>query len=83
MDKPSNLTVIRNRIKKAQPGTVYVAVDFVSISDKANINAYLAVLAEDGVLRRVLRGVYYKPHYNELLQEHVAPDTDKAMCPQE
>ena len=77
MDKPSNLTVIRNRIKKAQPGTVYVAVDFVSISDKANINAYLAVLAEDGVLRRVLRGVYYKPHYNELLQEHVAPDTDK------
>ena len=77
MDKPSNLTVIRNRIKKAQPGTVYVAVDFVSISDKANINAYLAVLAEDGVLRRVLRGVYYKPHYNELLQEHVAPDIDK------
>ena len=77
MDKPSNLTVIRNRIKKAQPGTVYVAVDFVSISDKANINAYLAVLAEDGVLRRVLRGVYYKPYYNELLQEHVAPDTDK------
>ncbi len=39
MDKPSNLTVIRNRIKKAQPGTVYVAVDFVNISDKTNINA--------------------------------------------
>ena len=77
MDKPSNLTVIRNRIKKAQPGTIYVAVDFVNISDKANINAYLAVLAEEGVLFRVLRGVYYKPNYNELLQEHVAPDTNK------
>ena len=77
MDKPSNLTVIRNRIKKAQPGTVYVAVDFVNISDKTNINAYLAVLAEEGILRRILRGVYYKPNYNELLKEYVAPDTDK------
>ena len=77
MDKPSNLTVIKNRIKKAQPGTVYVAVDFVNISDKTNINAYLAVLAEQGVLHRVLRGVYYKPSYNELLKEYVAPDTDK------
>ena len=77
MDKPSNLTVIRNRIKKSQPGTVYVAVDFVNISDKTNINAYLAVLAEQCVLHRILRGVYYKPNYNELLKEYVAPDTDK------
>lgn len=77
MDKPSNLTVIRERIKKSQPGTVYVAVDFVDISDKTNINAYLAVLADEGVLCRILRGVYYKPSYNEFLKEYVAPDTDK------
>lgn len=77
MDKPSNLIAIRNRIKKAQSGTVYVAIDFVNISDKTNINAYLAILAEEGVLGRVIRGVYYKPNYNELLQEYVAPDTDK------
>ena len=77
MDKPSNLTVIRDRIKKSQPGTVYVAVDFVDISDKTNINAYLAVLADERVLCRVLRGVYYKPSYNEFLKEYVAPDADK------
>lgn len=77
MDKPSNLTVIRKRIKKAQPGTVYVAVDFVNISDKNNINAYLAVLSEEGVLCRLLRGVYYKPNYNEFLKEYVVPDIDK------
>ena len=77
MDKPSNLTVIRDRIKKSQPGTVYVAVDFVDISDKTNINAYLAVLADERVLCRVLRGVYYKPSYNEFLKEYVAPDTHK------
>jgi hypothetical protein len=42
LDKPSNLTVIGNKIKKANPGTVYVDVDFVNISDKTNINAYLS-----------------------------------------
>ena len=49
----------------------------MDISDKTNINAYLAVLAEEGVLCRVLRGVYYKPRYNEFLKEYIAPDTDK------
>lgn len=77
MDKPSNLTVIRDRIKKSLSGKVYVAVDFVDISDKTNINAYLAVLAEEGVLCRALRGVYYKPSYNELFKEYVTPDTDE------
>ncbi|MBQ7314466.1 MAG: hypothetical protein IJW83_00445 [Clostridia bacterium] len=77
MEKPSNLTVIRNRIKKAQPGTVFVAVDFVDVSEKTNINAYLAVLAEEGTLLRALRGVYYKPQYNKLLKEYIAPDIDK------
>lgn len=77
MDKPSNLTAIRNRIKKAQPGSVFVAVDFVNISEKTNINAYLALLSDEGVLCRIMRGVYYKPNYNGFLQEHVAPDTDK------
>ena len=77
MDKPSNLTAIRNRIKKAQPGTVFVAVDFVNISDKTNINAYLALLSDEGVLCRIMRGVYYKPSYNDFLQENIAPDTDK------
>ncbi len=77
MDKLSNLTAIRNRIKKAQFGTVFVAVDFVNITDKMNINAYLSLLAGEGVLHRIMRGVYYKPQYNELLNEYILPDTDK------
>ena len=78
MDKPSNLTVIRNRIKKALPGTVYVAVDFVNISDKTNINAYLAVLAEQGVLHRVLR-IYVRAIVEVVAGEfHVA--VEKIPC---
>ena len=76
MDKTINLKLIRERICAAEIGTVYVAVDFVDISDKTNINAYLARLAEEGLIRRVLRGVYDKPEYNAFLGEYVAPSPD-------
>ncbi len=77
MDKTINLKLIRERIRAADIGTVYVAVDFVDVSDKTNINAYLARLAEEGLIRRVLRGVYDKPEYNAFLGEYVAPAPDK------
>lgn len=77
MERISNLTRINERIEKSEIGTVYVAADFVDISDKTNINAYLAHLAEVGVIRRVMRGVYDKPVYNAFLCEYVAPAPDK------
>ena len=77
MDKTTNLKLIRDRINQSEIGTVYVAVDFVDISDKTNINAYLARLVEEGLIRRVLRGVYDKPEYNDFLGEYVAPSPDK------
>ena len=66
MEKQTNLSIIRDRIRQSEYGTVYVAVDFVDISDKTNINAYLARLAEEGLIRRVMRGVYYKAEYSPL-----------------
>lgn len=76
MEKQTNLSIIRDRIRQSDYGTVYVAVDFVDISDKTNINAYLARLAEEGLIRRVMRGVYYKAEYNEMLGEYVTPAVD-------
>ena len=76
MEKQTNLSIIRDRIRQSEYGTVYVAVDFVDISDKTNINAYLARLAEEGLIRRVMRGVYYKAEYNEMLGEYVTPAVD-------
>lgn len=76
MEKQTNLSIIRDRIRQSDNGTVYVAVDFVDISDKTNINAYLARLAEEGLIRRVMRGVYYKAEYNEMLGEYVTPAVD-------
>ena len=77
MDKTTNLKLIRDRIKQSEIGTVYVAVDFVDISDKTSVNAYLARLVDEGLIRRVLRGVYDKPEYNDFLEEYVAPSPDK------
>ena len=77
MDKITNLKLIRDRINRSDIGTVYVAVDFVDISDKTSVNAYLARLVDEGLIRRVLRGVYDKPEYNDFLGEYVAPAPNK------
>ena len=77
MDKTTNLKLIRDIINRSDIGTVYVAVDFVDISDKTSVNAYLARLVDEGLIRRVLRGVYDKPEYNDFLEEYVAPSPDK------
>lgn len=77
MEKTTNLKLIRDRINRSDIGTVYVAVDFVDISDKTSVNAYLARLVDEGLIRRILRGVYDKPEYNDFLEEYVAPSPDK------
>ncbi len=77
MEKTTNLKLIRDRINRSDIGTVYVAVDFVDISDKTSVNAYLARLVDEGLIRRILRGVYDKPEYNDFLEEYVAPLPDK------
>lgn len=73
----TNLSIIRDRINQSENGTVFIAVDFVDVSDKTNINAYLARLVDEGLVRRVMRGVYYKPQLSEFLDEGVAPSVDK------
>lgn len=77
MDKTTNQKIIRERIISSAVGTVFVATDFVDVSDKTSVNTYLTRFEEEGIIRRVLRGVYEKPEYNEFLDEHVAASPDK------
>lgn len=76
MDKATNWQLIKDRINKSEIGTVFVATDFVDISDKTIINTYLTRLDEEKSLQRIMRGVYYKPEYNDFLGEYVAPEPD-------
>ena len=67
---------IQERIGKAAKGTVFVSSDFADIADTETIRRNLNRLAQAGVVRRILKGVYEKPEYSEMLKEYVAADPD-------
>lgn len=72
----SNAQMIRNRIEKAQPGTLFVPADFNDIADRPAAHNVLSRLAHDGTLRRAARGVYGKPRRSELLGEEIPLGVD-------
>ena len=76
MSRTVLLNSIKNKIKASKTESVFVAVDFADISDRAKIGVCLNRLEEDGIIKRILRGVYYKPEFNSFLGEYVAPNPD-------
>lgn len=77
MKRPNYLNQIRNIIAKAENGSVFVSTDFTDITDKKTVNMALLRLANERLVKKILFGVYYKPEYNELLGETVAPSPNK------
>ncbi|WP_102269027.1 DUF6088 family protein [Massilicoli timonensis] len=67
---------VRKRVAAAADGSVFAASDFADIADANTIRSALYRLVEDGVLRRILKGIYEKPEYSEMLKEYVAADPD-------
>lgn len=76
MSNTSLANRIKEKINRSKHGTVFVSVDFAEYADKSRIGVILSRLEADGVIRRILRGVYYKPEYSEFLQEYIAPLPD-------
>ena len=76
MNRPNYIGEIKNRIMSEKVGAVFVAADFADITDKTIANVILTRLASEKIIRRVLRGVYDKPEYNDFLKEFVAPIPD-------
>lgn len=77
MERPDYLRQIKKRILSAPEGTVFITSDFLDIADTPAINKALSRLAEDGVIRRITRGLYDCAVFSELLQEYAAPDMDQ------
>ena len=67
---------IRDRIINAPEGSVFVNSDFADIADNNTIKQSINRLIQEGVLRRVIRGVFEKPKFSKLLGEFVAADPD-------
>ena len=77
MARPNYLNEIKSRISASKNGFVFVAADFTDITDKKTASVGLTRLEADGVIKRVLRGVYYKPEYSDFLKEYIASVPDK------
>ena len=60
---------IDTRISEMQPGSVFVTSDFADIAPSAAINMSLSRLEASGSIRRILRGIYDKPRFSQLLNE--------------
>ena len=67
---------IQERIGNALEGTVFVNSDFADIADTETVRRNLNRLTKTGILRRVLKGIYEKPDYSEMLKEYVAADPE-------
>ena len=77
MKRPDYLNQIRGNIERAEAGSVFVSTDFTDITDKKTVHMGLIRLADEGLIKKILFGVYYKPEYSELLGETVAPSPNK------
>lgn len=67
---------IRNRIINSPYGSVFVSSDFADIADSNTIKQIINRLIQEGTLRRIMRGVFDRPKYSQLLGEYVAADPD-------
>ncbi len=76
MERPIILSEIKKDISNAEVGTVFVPIDFVLLTDKKTASVCLTRLEAEKIILKIMRGVYYKPEYNDFLGEYVAPEPD-------
>lgn len=77
MQRERYLEAIKDRINQSKTGSVFVLSDFSDIADTDAVRKAITRIENDKVLARIMRGVYYKPEYNDLLGEAVAPAPDE------
>lgn len=73
MSVSSSANIIKTRIMNSPDGSVFTTVDFADVIENSRVGVILSRLEEDGVIRRVMRGIYAKPVYNDFLKEYIAP----------
>lgn len=73
-DDTSDLkTQIAGRIQ-ATPNAVWTPVDFLDLGSRAAVDKTLQRLAQASHIRRLDRGLYYRPHHNRLTGQMSVPD---------
>lgn len=75
--RPKYRSQIEERIKGYSYGAAFSASDFLDIADSNCVSQSLFRLEKDGVIRRIMNGIYDKPAYSQLIQEYAVPRIDK------
>lgn len=76
MNSGTLIGMMQHRIHAQPEGSAFVASDFTDLMDYDTAKKSLLRLEQAGKVRRVLRGIYDRPQYSELLQEYAAPKPD-------
>lgn len=63
---------ILDKINSFDSDVVFISSDFFEIADYETVRKTLNRLTDDGVLQRIIKGLYYKPKYNTLIEEYEA-----------
>lgn len=64
---------IRRRVQKAHPDTVFYAGQFLDLDTRTAVDKALSRLVASGFLRRLARGLYYKPRRHPVLGDILPP----------
>ncbi len=73
MFKTGDLERIQKRIESFNREAVFVASDFTDLALPDSVWQTLSRLERTGAIRRVFRGVYYKPVFSSFLGEYESP----------
>ena len=76
-ERPKYQSQIEERIMGYPCGTAFSASDFLDIADANSVGQALFRIEKDGMIRRVINGIYDKPAYSELIHEYSVPRIDK------
>jgi len=71
-------SMILMRIKDHPQGWVFTAYDFIHEFNRGEIDDSLSTLTEEGEIRRLMRGIYEYPIYDELQKTYEPPNIDQA-----
>ncbi len=68
---------ILNKIKNFESNQVFITSDFFDIAGYQTIRSWLNRLVKDKVIIRVMKGIYFKPKYIELIKEYESPSANE------
>lgn len=64
---------IKERTDNFNNDKVFISIDFLDIADYETVRKTLNRLTNSEKIQKIVKGVYYNPKYNELIEEYEAP----------